>query len=274
VLTPLALQEDIAEALPQGLTAWDWATAGAIFLAGVILAKLAHRLISRWIEKGHAQRSGRVVGRVVAYVIALGGFIYALVSLRVQIAPLLGAIGLGGLALAIAMQSTLENFISGVFLEARRPFRRGDQIATNEFEGTVEDVNLRATLIKTFDGERVVIPNGTVLNNPIVNFTALGALRTTLTVGVAFDSDLPQVKRVVQEAVRGVEGVLEAPPPMVFVDSYADSSIQLAVHFWHAPQRMVRWQVRDRVAIAVKQAFDRENITIPFPQIRLGPDPG
>src|SRR5918911_169522 len=120
-----------------------------------------------------AKTSQPVVSRqltVTDWVVA-GGVMYSLSVLGVRLGPLVGALGIGGVALAFAAQTILANFLGSIILQLRRPFRRGDQIATAGCEGTVEDVNFRTVVLRTFDGERVLVPCSQVLSNPITNHT-------------------------------------------------------------------------------------------------------
>lgn len=259
-----------AEILSEGLTAVDWARAGVILVCAVLLAQAAKLLLKRGIRRGGSELGpADLVGRIVGYVFVTAGFVYALSALDVRIGPLLGALGIGGIALAFALRDILESALAGILLQARRPFRRGDQIATNDHEGTVEDVNLRVVVLRTFDGERVYIPNASVLRQPIVNHTRLGSRRTTLEVAVAFGADLVQAKKVILGALDGVDGVWSEPAPEAYVEEFAESGVTIAVRFWHAPDIATLWRVRDAVAVAVKSALDAAGIEIPFPQRAL-----
>ncbi len=138
-----APDEELTEVI-QGLTAADWITAAVIFFGAIALSGLIRALAARLVGHGDdARPAARLVGRVGGGLVVVGGFVYALQVLGVSLGPLLGALGLGGLALAFAAQSILENVFASVLLQTRRPFRRGDQIETNDIEGTVEEVNLR-----------------------------------------------------------------------------------------------------------------------------------
>jgi small conductance mechanosensitive channel len=207
-----------------------------------------------------------MVSRVVAWVAVTVALFWSLALLEVRIGPLFGAVGIGGVALAFAAQSIIANFLASIILQIRRPFRRGDQIETNDCEGTVEDVDFRVVRLRTFDGERVLVPCADVLSNPIVNLTTLGRRRTTLEVGVAYDADLEQARDVLLAAVEEVDGVLDRPPAEVWVKEFDDSAVTLAVRFWHAPDIASLWRVRSHVAVAVKKALNGAGIEIPFPQ--------
>ena len=266
--------EELEQAL-EGLTAADWVSAGAILLGAIVIARLVQQLVSRLVQQGEGgNQAARVVGRVLAALVLVAGFVYALQVLGVRLAPLLGALGIGGLALAFAAQSILENLFASVLLQSRRPFRLGDQISTNEIEGTVEDVNFRTVVLRTYAGEKVLIPCSQVLNTAITNFTAKGTRRTTLEVGVAYDTDLQTAQHLLLRAVSSVDGVRPQPPPEAWVEEFGESSIDFALRWWHLPDISTLWRVRSEVAMAVKATFDEAGIQIPFPQRTLGFLPG
>ncbi|MDP9020522.1 MAG: mechanosensitive ion channel family protein, partial [Actinomycetota bacterium] len=150
--------DELVEAL-EGVTTGDWLRAGAILVVALVASRLVKRLTASYVERGDGARlAAQLVGRVVGALVVVGGFVYALQVLGVRLGPVLGALGIGGLALAFAAQTILENLFASVLLQSRRPFRRGDQIATNEIEGTVEDVNFRTVVLRTYAGERVLVP--------------------------------------------------------------------------------------------------------------------
>ena len=258
---------ELTESL-DGLTASDWVFAGVIVVVAFLLALVVRQITERVVRGGDgtAAVAARFVGRTVGFLVVVIGFIYALSVLHVRLAPLLGALGIGGLALAFAAQSILANVFASVLLQVRHPFRRGDQIQSGDHEGTVEEVNFRTVVLRTFDGERVSIPCAQVLDNPIVNRTHRGTRRTTLQVGVSYDTDLEHAQPILLGATARIEGVLESPAPEAWVEGFGESSIDFAVRFWHAPQQAVMWRVRSAVAVETKRALDEAGITIPFPQ--------
>jgi small-conductance mechanosensitive channel len=270
-----APEEDLAEAF-EGITAVDWLLAGAIIVVAIVLSRVVKAVTARVVQGD--DRSGRVaaqlVGRFVGLFVLLGGFVYALASLGASLGPLLGALGLGGLALAFAAQSVLENTFASILLQTRRPFRRGDQIASGETEGIVEDVNFRTVNIRTYAGEKVLVPCSEVLNNPIINYTDRGSRRTDLTIGVDYATDLALAQRLLLRAASSVEEVHATPAPEAWVEAFGESSIDFSVRFWHRPDRAAMWRVRSAVAMAVKSTFDTEGIEIPFPQRTIGFLPG
>lgn len=264
--TAAEVDEEVAAAF-DGLTAGDWIRAGLIVVVAFLVAAIVRRLASRFVDDEEGGRTVAVfIGRVVAALVVVGGLVYALNALGVRLAPLLGALGIGGLALAFAAQQILANVFASILLQARHPFRRGDQISTDEIEGTVEDVNLRAVVLRTYDGERVYVPCSQVLENPIVNHTTRGVRRTSVEVGVAYAADLEAVRRGLITAVAQVEGVRERPGTEVWVEAFGESSVDLVVRYWHDPDIATTWRVRSEVAITIKRTLDELGVEIPFPQ--------
>jgi small-conductance mechanosensitive channel len=238
----------------------------SVFLAALVLAVILRRVLVRAIDREGNRHVGRTVGRFLSVVVAGVGALYALDLLGVQVGPLLGALGVGGIAIAFAAQDILQNFIAGVMLQVRHPFRVGEQIGSGEYEGVVDDVNLRTTVISTYDGLIVYLPNAEVLKQAIVNYTRTPFSRTSLTVGLAYDTDLERARQVLLDACRATEEVQQTPPPEVWVEEFGDSSINLAVRYWHHADIASRWRVRSAVAMSIKTALDRAGMTIPFPQ--------
>jgi small-conductance mechanosensitive channel len=248
-----------------GLTLWAWARAGLIVIVACVVAVALRRVIARAIGRGDeeddASGGAVIVGRIAGYVVMVGGLVYALAALDVKLGPLLGAIGIGGIALAFALQDMIENLIAGVMLQTRRPFRRGHLVRTGLLEGKVEDVNMRVTVLRTFDGERVLVPNASVLKNPIINYSQRGARRTTLMLGLGHDTDLVKTKEILVDAVAGADGVRSQPEPAAWVEQFGPATINVSVRFWHAPDAVL--SVRDAAAVAIKQALDDAGIELP-----------
>lgn len=267
----LLAQSDAEEVLPRGLQAEDWIRAGIILLVSLILARILQTVIERGATRADVDRPlVPLLARSMRNLVALGGLLIAVASLHVQLGPLLGALGIGGLAVAFAAKTILENLFASILLRTRRPIRRGDQISALDCDGTVEDINLRVVILRTYDGERLFLPCLEVLNHPIVNHTVNGIRRTNLQVGVAYDTDLDRAVEVLEAAVSEAEGVRDDPPVEVRVEQFGESSIDFALRFWHAPDNATLWQVRSAVARSVKRRLDEAGITIPFPQRTVG----
>ena len=271
-MTILAVAEGARDpVVAQGLTAADWIGAGVIFAVGLAGSAVLRRVLGRALRRGDSERAAAdVLAKAVAWLLLAAALFWSLSLLGLRVGPLFGALGVGGIAIAFAAQSILANFLASIILQVRRPFRKGDQVSTNDCEGTVEAVNFRTVALRTYDGERVMVPCADVLSRPIVNHTTLGRRRTTLEIGVAFKTDLEAARALLLERVQATEGVLDRPPTEVWVKEFDDSSINLAVRYWHPPDIHSLWRVRSSVAIAVKSALDEAGIEIPFPRRVIG----
>ena len=197
-----------------------------------------------------------IAGVLLACVIAFPGL---------RLGDVIATLGLGSVAIGFAFQDIFKNFLAGVLLLLQEPFRINDQIIVGNYEGTVERIDIRTTKIRTYTGERVLLPNSTVFTSAVQVRTAFNARRTDLAVGVDYNTPLPKAAQVLQQIITRVEGVLEQPTPEIDLVNFGDSSIDFIVRYWTEPhQREVR-HVQTRAIVAIKKAFDREEISIPYP---------
>ena len=261
---------DVEETLNElsQLTATDWVIAGGIVLGAVVIGFVVRLAISRALSS-RGQLVSRLGGRLAFGLVVAMGLVYALNQVGVSIGPVLGLLGLFGLALALAFQEVLGNFIAGIMLSLQRPFRVGDEIRTTDYEGTVKDVSLRTTTVHTFDGVQVYIPNNEVWTHAIENSTETELRRTTLALGVSYDTDLDVAQELILETVKALDEVADEPAPQAFVHEFGDSSINYAVRFWHQSPIATEWRVRDETARALKRALDEAGVEIPYPQLDL-----
>lgn len=182
---------------------------------------------------------------------------------------MLAGAGIIGLALAFAFQDITANFMSGIFLSIRRPVHEGDIVKIKDYMGKVAEINLRDTVLLTFQGQKVIIPNNDVLQNPIENFSLLGKRRMDLTVGVSYGDDLEKVKQVTLDAVKAIPG-LTTDETTFFYEEFANSSINFQLRLWVAtPEQPDYLRVRSEAVIRIKKAYDEAGITIPFPSRTL-----
>lgn len=238
-----------------------------VLTVGVGLALVVNRLVARAFHGSDSSPgAANLIARLIQLVILAAALIYVLTTLGVRITPLLGALGIGGIALALAVQSVLANAVASVLLQVRRPFRIGDQIVTNGIDGTVLDVDLRTVRLLSFDGNDVLVPAAMVLDAPITNWTRRATRRAQIDVGVDYDTDLDLARRTMLTAMGSVPGVQTTPAPEAWVFEFGDSTINIAARFWHEAPVATMWQVRSEVAVAIKSALDAEDIEIAFPQ--------
>ena len=196
------------------------------------------------------------VGILVACIIAFPGL---------DLGDVIAALGLGSVAIGFAFQDIFKNFLAGVLLLLEEPFRLRDQVVIEEYEGTVEHIDIRTTQIRTYTGERVLIPNSTVFTSAVLVRTAFPSRRTDLAVGVDYNTSLPKAAQILQQLIAQVEGVLETPSPEIDLVNFGDSSIDFVVRYWTAPQMKEVRHVQTKAVIAIKKAFDQAEINIPYP---------
>lgn len=254
--------EDLIKLLPNMVLAALVLVLG-LFIAGLI-KKLASRLISRTTK--HQALSNLFTSFIYFIVVGIVLFsVLSILKLDKAVTSILAGAGIVGLALAFAFQDIAANFISGIFISFRRPMRIGDIVKVQDYMGTVEDINLRDTTVLTFQGQRVIIPNKEIFQNPIVNFSLLGKRRMDLVVGVSYGEDLQKVKDIVLEAVKKVT-VRTEDEITLFYEEFDDSSINFQLRIWIRNADQPTWlQGRSEAIMYIKKAFDENDITIPFP---------
>ena len=250
------------------ITAGDLIFAGAAVVAGVVLAQLVKRTIRRVLGDidGLPDMAGDIVARVTGYVILLLGLVVALEALGFSLGPVGSIIILVAIAVVLAAKPLLQDLGAGLILQIRRPFDVGDQVIVVDQRGQVDEISARTVRIVAVDGQRIHVPNRTVLDGTITNLVSEGQRMTTFVAGVAYSTDLDRACAVMVEAVGSTATAAAEPPPRAFVEEFADSTINIACRFWHRPEIQTEWIARDEAMRAVKRAFDAEGITIAFPQ--------
>ena len=260
-------QSDSTSLFNDPLTGGDWIRAGAVLVGSVLLAVVVSKVLRRMISRGLGAGFAAIIsGRLSAYAVFLVGLSYALTTLGVRVGPLLGALGLGGLVLALALQGVVGNFVSSLLLQTRRPYTVGDTVELDGYIGTVEDIDSLTTQVKTRDGKHIRLPNSNIANATIVNLTRAPERRSELAVGVAYDTDLERATDVIYDALERVPRVLVNPEPEVFLEGFGDSSIGFVVLYWHASDVPSERAARHDLVLAIHQAFAANSITIAFPQ--------
>jgi small-conductance mechanosensitive channel len=198
--------------------------------------------------------------------IVLGLLIVAtIVFPSVKPADVLATLGVGSIAIGFAFKDILQNWLAGLLLLLRQPFRQGDQVVVGPHEGTVERIEARATLIRTYDGRRVIIPNSSVYTESVTVNTAFEQRRSEYDVGIGYGDDVGKACEVIRSCLNGVPGVSEDPAPEAIPWELAGSSVNIKVRWWTQPQRAEVVHVRGRVIQAVQQALDHAGIDLPFP---------
>ncbi len=235
-----------------------------VFVAGYLATRLIRYLVVRAVRR---TPGGMTVERALSRVIAIVGVILslltALATVGVDIGALIAALGLTSLAIGLALKDTIENAITGVLLLIQRPFNVGDVIKVGDIIGTVADVAIRTTNIKTFDGLHVLIPNRQVYNEVITNWTYYPQHRVTMTIGVASETDLAQAYQVLSEAVVATPGVLADPAPRVSFEGFDESSIHMVFQFWIEWQTTSVTDLQRHLTQAIRDVAHRAGIDLP-----------
>lgn len=258
-----SIADGAVEALPDVLVA---IVVFVVFLVFASLLRLAVRGASD--RAGRRRNLGLVLGRLMQATTLLIGFLIACIIIFPTFQPgdLIQILGIGSVAIGFAFRDILQNFLSGILILLTEPFRIDDQIVFGEFEGTVEDIQTRATTLRTYDGRRIVIPNAQLFINPVTVNTAFAKRRLEYDVGIAYEANIRDVKALVLSVVQGIEGVLAEPAPDVLVYDLADSAVILRVRWWiQPPRRADALDMRDSVLLALKTTLDAEGVNLPFP---------
>jgi small-conductance mechanosensitive channel len=227
----------------------------------------ARRSVRGVLNRRGREDLGSLLGGFARWGLLLLGFLVAATIVFPSISPanLLSTLGIGSVALGFAFKDILQNWLSGLLILYRQPFRRGDQIKSGEFEGTVEHIEARATLIRTYDGQRVVIPNSDIYTRAVTVRTAFPKRRSDYDVGIGYGDDVENACRVILRALEGVEGVEKDPAPEVIPWELDASTVNLKVRWWSDSKLSNVVHSRGRVVLAVKQALSEAGIDLPFP---------
>jgi small conductance mechanosensitive channel len=234
-----------------------------------VLANLGSKLSTKLFSKTSDNKALEQIFSTLTYgvILSIGLFImFGVLGLDKALTSLLAGIGVIGLALGFAFQDIAANFISGVILAFRRPFKIGHVIAVKDIMGKVTRTNLRVTVIETFQGQEVYIPNSDVLQGAIHNFSVLEKRRIDLAVGVSYADDLEKVEDVVLSTIKKLEGVIDKDQIGFDYSEFASSSINFDIRFWiEYPGEPGYLKMRNNAIKAIKSAFDEQDIIIPFP---------
>jgi small conductance mechanosensitive channel len=241
-----------------------------LVLAGaVVLSRGLYRLARTTLDRASPNPQLNHLGASLARLLILGGGLSVALSvlgLDKAVTSLLAGVGVLGIVIGFALQETGANFVAGILMAVRQPFRLGEIVQTKDYLGVVEDIDLRATTLRQFSGEIVQVPNKDVFSNPIENLSALGRRRIDVPVGVAYGSDLRQVREVTLAAAARVEGRLPEHPPEVLFTGFGESSVDLVVRVWAPYQSNAEWLgVKSDLIVAVYEAYAEAGISIPFP---------
>ncbi|MGB0165761.1 MAG: mechanosensitive ion channel family protein [Luteibaculum sp.] len=185
-------------------------------------------------------------------------------TLGVEMTSFAAVIASAGLAIGLALSGTLQNFAGGVIILLLKPFKVGDVIEAQGFMGSVYEIQIFYTIMKTFDNQHIILPNGKLSNESIKNYSSEETRRMVITAGIGYNDDIDKAKKICMDILTSDERVLKDPAPMVFVSELADSSVNLSVRGWARNEDF--WAVYFEIFEKIKKEFDANNVSIPFPQ--------
>lgn len=239
--------------------------AAAILVFGWIGAKIVKKLVENVMKRARFEQilvsflSNILYALVLAFVI-----IASLNKMGVQTASLIAIIGAAGLAIGLALQGSLSNFAAGVMIILFKHFKIGDFIEGGGITGTVVDMNIFTTTLNTLTNEKVIIPNSSLTNNPLTNYSGNLTRRIDHIIGVGYDDDLAEVRAALARVIEAEERVLDDPAPFIGVDALADSSVNFVIRVWVKRENF--GETKCDLLQHIKQEFDRVGISIPYPQ--------
>ncbi|MCQ8784144.1 mechanosensitive ion channel family protein [Mangrovibrevibacter kandeliae] len=231
-----------------------------------LIGWLLGRGFERWAKRRERDNLGDVLGSFLTWIVILFGTLLALTIVIPSLNPgdLLAGLGVGSVAIGFAFKDILQNWLAGLLLLIRQPFKVGDQIVVKGFEGKVEWIETRATIITTYDGRQVIIPNADVYSNAVTVNTAHEKRRSQYDVGIGYGDDIETARQVILTAIENLQGVEAEPKPEVLVWDLATSTVNLRVRWWTHSVRTDVVHTQARVLEAIKHALDAAGIDMPF----------
>lgn len=205
------------------------------------------------------------LGGIANAVLMLLVIIAALNQLGIDTTSFIAILGAAGLAVGLALKDSLQNFAAGVMLIIFRPFKLGDFIEAGGVTGVVEKITVFSTIMRTGDNREIIVPNGHIYSGAITNYSARDTRRIDMVFGIGYDDDMLKAKQIMETILTSHERVLATPAPAVAVAELADSSVNFNVRPW--VNSADYWAVRSELIEKIKLAFDREGISIPYPQM-------
>ena len=247
-----------------------WAKNILFFIVIILIAWILSRVISKAVKKAvvNIKSASELLKNFIVNIsrktIFLVGFIVALSMLEVNIGPLLAAIGAVGFIMGFALQGTLSNFAAGIMILIYRPFDVGDLVDVGGTFGKVDAMTIVSTTLRKVDNQKVVVPNNMIWGDVITNLTGTSKRRVDLVFGISYSDNIAKAQKILEDILASHESILKDPEPVVKVHELGDSSVNFVVRPWVETDNY--WDVHWDITRAVKERFDAEGVSIPFPQ--------
>ena len=236
-----------------------------VLFVGVWICRLIRKFVRRlMIARSVDITIQNFVNELLRWVLYIILFLTVIQKVGVPVSSFLGALAAAGVAIGLALQGSLSNFAGGIMLLILKPFRIGDTIEAKGHIGTVERIGMFYTTIIKFGNERVIIPNGPLFSDNIINYSQNPTRRDNIIVGIGYGSDLKKAKEILYSLTQSCPTALQDPAPVVYVNELADSSVNFTLRVWSKTEHY--WDTHFYLIEQIKLTFDKEGIEIPFPQ--------
>ena len=236
-----------------------------ILVIGRQVIKIVIKVISSALERSNTEDTVRIfVTNLLNTLLMIVVFIAAINQLGIETTSIIAVLGAAGLAIGLALQGSLANFAAGILIVIYRPYKVGDYIQADNHLGTVNDIQIFSTVLRTPDNKLVVVPNGSIMNGSIVNFSNQDTRRIDMVIGCSYEDDIDKVKEVLTDIVAKDDRVLSDPKTRIAVSELADSSVNFIVRPWVKNPDYL--DVMYSLTEEIKKRFDEEGISIPYPQ--------
>lgn len=242
------------------------ASAIIILIIGVFLARMSSKVITRLMQAKNLDITvTKFLSAIIRYIVLIITVIAAMSHVGIQTTSFIAVLGAAGLAVGLALQGSLSNFAAGVLLVIFRPFRSGEYVDLGGAEGTVQEIQIFSTTLATADGKIVVVPNNRIISGNIVNYTREPYRRIQIIVGVSYNADIDDVKRVLNEVIDADKRIIKERGVTVRLNEMAASSLNFVIRVWTTNNDFgeVTFDLQENV----KRALDRNNIGLPYPQM-------
>ncbi|MBN2025712.1 MAG: mechanosensitive ion channel [Actinobacteria bacterium] len=244
-----------------------------VILVFYILARVVRYLTEKSLKKVKAsEHAALITARLVFIGVMVVGVMVSLGVMGINAGALVASLGLVSVGIGFALKDVIENFIAGMILIFQRPFVVGDVVCFGDVEGRVEDVRVRDTVIRMYDGRQVFVPNAKIFSNSVINNDFNRSRRLEFEVSVAYAEDASAAMVVARDALAGIADIMVEPPPLVVAEELGESSVVLKVYFWIDPTKANFLEVKSAAVAAVKQELQKADIEIPFPVLTLRKD--
>lgn len=244
---------------------------GALILIIVfwMITAIVRKVLSSFLQRSKVPKEVQgLLLRITHYAIVTIAVLTIADQIGINVTSLLAGVGVAGLALSFAARETIENIISGVTLIIDQPFKEGDWVAIGDLHASITEIRLRTTVLTTFDNETLVIPNKSIAQDRIVNYTLTPRTRVKIPFGIAYKENIDEARKIVLSTIDGDQRILNDPPPQVIVTDLGDSSVNMQLRFW-IQDPLYKYSLLFEYTEKCKKSLDAAGIEIPFPHLQL-----